>query len=89
VLFISIDDLNDYVGCLNGAVKARTLNIDKLAGQGTLFTNAHCQVPICGPSRASIMTGLYPSTSGNYLQLEDEHIKLANAKTRKSAFMPA
>jgi hypothetical protein len=34
------------------------------------------------------MTGLYPSTSGNYLQLEDEHIKLANAKTRKSAFMP-
>ncbi len=88
VLFISIDDLNDYIDCLGGEIKSHTPNIDKLAGQGALFTNGHCQAPICGPSRASIMTGLYPSTSGNYLQLEDEHIKRANQKTANSIFMP-
>jgi arylsulfatase A-like enzyme len=56
VLFIAIDDLNDYAGCMNGSLKALTPNIDRLAAQGTLFTNAYCQAPICGPSRASIMT---------------------------------
>lgn len=75
VLFIAIDDLNDYVNCMGGAIKIPTPNIDRLAQKGTLFTNAHCQAPICGPSRASIMTGLYPSTSGNYLQLKDINIK--------------
>ena len=88
VLFIAIDDLNDYVNCMNGAVHAYTPNIDKLAQQGILFTNAHCQAPICGPSRASIMTGLYPSTSGNYLQLKDTDIKKASKITRKAVFMP-
>ena len=88
VLFISIDDLNDYVGCLDGAIDAYTPNIDKLASQGNLFTNAHCPAPICGPSRASILTGLYPSTTGNYLQIKDQHIKLANEKTSQCTFMP-
>jgi arylsulfatase A-like enzyme len=37
-----------------------------------LFTNAHCQAPICGPSRASLLTGLYPYRTGNYAQLNDE-----------------
>ena len=67
VLFIAIDDLNDWVGCLGGHPQAFTPNIDRLATNGLLFTNAHCQAPICGPSRASIMTGLYPFQSGNYL----------------------
>ncbi|WP_179950044.1 sulfatase [Lutibacter citreus] len=88
VLFIAIDDLNDYVNCMNGAIKVPTPNIDKLAKNGTLFTNAHCQAPICGPSRASIMTGLYPSTSGNYLQLEDINIKKGNEAVKKAIFMP-
>ena len=43
VLFITIDDLNDWVGCLGGHPQARTPNIDRLASRGTLFTNAHCQ----------------------------------------------
>ena len=51
VLFIAIDDLNDWVGCLDGHPQALTPNIDRLAGEGVLFTNAHCQAPICGPSR--------------------------------------
>src|ERR1700691_3797850 len=66
VLFIAIDDLNDWVGCLGGHPQARTPNIDALASQGTLFANAHCQAPLCNPSRASIMTGLRPSTTGIY-----------------------
>ena len=66
VLFIAIDDLNDWVGCLGGNSQARTPNIDALAAVGTLFTNAHCQAPLCNPSRASLMTGLRPSTTGIY-----------------------
>jgi len=88
VLFIAIDDLNDYVNCMNGTIRANTPHIDKLAQAGTLFTNAHCQAPICGPSRASIMTGLYPSTSGNYLQLSDTNIKSSNLITQQAIFMP-
>ncbi len=67
VLMIAIDDLNDWVGCLGGHPQARSPNIDRLAEQGTLFTNAHCQAPICNPSRTSIMYGLRPSTSGVYM----------------------
>src|SRR5688500_20345298 len=62
VLFIAIDDLNDWVGCLGGHPQARTPNIDRLAKRGTLFTNAHCQAPLCNPSRTSLLTGLRPST---------------------------
>ena len=88
ILFIAIDDMNDWVGCLGGHPQALTPNIDKLASEGVLFTNAHCQAPICGPSRASIMTGLYPSTSGNYLQLSDPDIKKSNEAVSQSAFLP-
>ena len=66
VLLIAIDDLNDWVGCLGGHPQAETPNIDRLAERGTLFTNAHCQAPICNPSRTSIMLGLRPSTTGIY-----------------------
>ena len=64
VLFIAIDDLNDWVGCLNSHPQVKTPNIDALAQRGTLFTNAHCQAPSCNPSRTSVMTGLRPSTTG-------------------------
>ena len=64
VLFIAIDDLNDWVSCLGGHPQARTPNIDHLAKRGTLFVNAHCQGPICGPSRASLLSGFYPHTTG-------------------------
>jgi choline-sulfatase len=66
VLIISIDDLNDWTSCLGGHPQARTPNIDRLADRGTLFTNAHCQAPICTPSRASLVTGLLPATTGLY-----------------------
>ena len=66
VLFIAIDDLNDWIGCLDGHSQAKTPNIDRLAKSGVLFTNAHCQAPICNPSRVSLLTGVRPSTSGVY-----------------------
>lgn len=66
ILVISIDDLNDWVGCLGGHPQARTPHIDRLARRGTLFLNAHCQAPICTPSRASLVSGLYPHTTGLY-----------------------
>lgn len=66
VLFIAIDDLNDWTGCMEGHPQARTPNIDRLAARGTLFSNAHCQAPLCNPSRASILTGLRPSSTGIY-----------------------
>ncbi len=68
VLFIAVDDLNDWVGCLDGHPQSKTPNIDRLAARGVLFTNAHCQGPICGPSRASLLSGLYPHTTGMYQQ---------------------
>ena len=46
VLFIAIDDLNDWVGCLEGHPQVKTPNIDALAKRGVLFSNAHCQAPI-------------------------------------------
>ena len=66
VLFIAIDDLNDWIGCLGGHPDVKTPNLDKLADSGVLFTNAHCSAPACNPSRASLMTGILPSTSGIY-----------------------
>ena len=66
VLLIPVDDLNDWIGCLGGHPQVKTPNIDRLAARGMLFSNAHCQSPVCNPSRASMMTSLYPSTSGIY-----------------------
>lgn len=66
VLMIAIDDLNDWVGCLGGHPQAQTPVIDELAARGVLFANAHCQAPLCNSSRASLLTGLRPSTTGIY-----------------------
>ena len=63
ILFIAVDDLNDWVGPLGGLPLAKTPNIDKLAKQGLTFTNAHCPAPACAPSRLAIMTGVQPSKS--------------------------
>ncbi len=64
VLFIAVDDLNDWVGCLGGHPQARTPNIDRLASRGVLFEQAYCSAPLCNPSRMATMTGLRSSTIG-------------------------
>lgn len=66
VLFIAIDDQNDWIGCLNGHPQIQTPNIDRLAEKGTVFLNAHCQSPLCNSSRTSLMTGRRPSSTGIY-----------------------
>lgn len=66
VLFLSVDDMNDWVGCLGGYPGVKTPNIDRLAKRGALFADAHCSSPVCNPSRTATMTGLRPSTTGVY-----------------------
>ena len=66
ILFIAIDDLNDRIGHLGTAPAAKTPNLDRLAARGTTFLNAHCNSPLCNPSRTSLMLGLRPTTTGIY-----------------------
>ncbi|MBI4624261.1 MAG: sulfatase [Verrucomicrobia bacterium] len=63
VLFLISDDLNNLFGCY-GDPRARTPNVDKLAARGVRFDLAYCSYPLCGPSRNSMLTGLYPNSSG-------------------------
>ena len=70
VLFIVIDDLNDWVGYLGGNAQSPTPNLDRLARRGVRFTNAHASVTVCNPSRAAVLSGMRASTTGVY----DNHI---------------
>ena len=71
VVFIAIDDLNDWVGVLGGHPQARTPNIDRLADRGMVFTNAHAVSTSCNPSRTALLTGLRPSSTGVYTNGRD------------------
>ncbi|MFZ5829409.1 MAG: sulfatase [Planctomycetota bacterium] len=64
VLFIAVDDLNDWVGFLGGHPQAKTPNIDRLARRGVSFTHAHCAAPLCNPSRAAVFSGKHPFETG-------------------------
>ncbi len=71
VLFISIDDLSDWIGPLEGHPQTITPNLDRLAAMGMTFTNAHVPAMVCNPSRTAIMTGISPSNSGVYNNASD------------------
>lgn len=87
VLFIAVDDLNDWTGSLGGHPNARTPNLDRLAGQSTLFANAHCQAPICGPSRSSLLSGLYPNVTGIYGHINFKDLQ-QNPRVGETSFLP-
>ncbi|NNE90372.1 MAG: sulfatase-like hydrolase/transferase, partial [Verrucomicrobiales bacterium] len=75
VLFIAIDDLRCELGCYGSKI-ARSPNIDALAASGVRFDRAYCQQAICGPSRASVMTGLRPDAvqvHGNHTHFRKVH----------------
>lgn len=65
VLFIAVDDLRPQLGCY-GQRQIKSPNIDRLAGEGLLFERTYCQQAVCAPSRASLLTGLRPDSTGIY-----------------------
>ncbi len=80
VLFIAVDDLNHWIGHLGRNPQTKTPNIDRLAAMGVTFTNAQCAAPVCNPSRAALLSGKRPGTSGIY----DNGIPLRNTSNPRS-----
>lgn len=81
VLMIIVDDMNDWVGALNGHPDVHTPHIDRLARRGMLFTNAHVAAPVCNPSRVATLTGKLPSTTGIYNNSVHWHEALPDVRT--------
>lgn len=81
VLFISIDDLNDWTGSLGGNSQVITPNLDKLAKQGVQFTNAHATMAVCVASRNSLLSGLHPTTTGWYSLVGDHDAMVESYET--------
>ena len=86
VLFMIVDDLRPMLGCY-GIPEMHTPNIDRLANRGTLFNRAYCQYPLCNPSRASILTGLRPETTGVHNNSADYKITVPDAVDVYQHFM--
>lgn len=87
VIFIICDDLNDYVEGFGGHPDAITPHMARLAASGVRFTQAHCAIPICGPSRAALFTGVYPHHSGCYgFTRWDTYPVLKNSRTLMDHF---
>jgi arylsulfatase A-like enzyme len=86
VLFIAVDDLNHWVGHLGRNEQVRTPHIDRLAKRGVTFTRAYCAAPACNPSRAALMSGLRPSTTGVYDNPTDWRPHIAEALTLPTHF---
>ncbi|WP_265596228.1 sulfatase [Verrucomicrobium sp. BvORR106] len=89
VLFIAVDDLNHWVGYLGRNMQSKTPNLDRLAAMGTRFTRSYCASPSCNPSRAALMTGLRPSTSGIYDNDDDWRPVIPEEKTLPTTFRKA
>ena len=87
VILIICDDLNDYVEGFGGHPDTVTPNISRLARSGVTFTQAHCNIPICGPSCASLFTGIYPHNSGCFgFTKWDTYEVLKNSRTMMDYF---
>ena len=71
VLFISFDDLGDWIPLLDPSSPIRTPNLDRLARRGVTFRRAYCAAPECNPSRTALLSGLRPTTTGVYANAAD------------------
>ena len=87
VLFIAVDDLNDWIGCLGGHPDGQSPSIDALAARGLLFERSYCSAPACNPSRVALMTGMRPSTTGVYVNPQPWRPVLKDAVTLPQHFM--
>lgn len=81
VLFIVVNDLNSWVGCLGGHHTVKTPYIDRLASKGMLFGHACCSSPLCNPTRSGLLAGLRPSTTGIYGNQQPLRMALPDAVT--------
>jgi arylsulfatase A-like enzyme len=89
VLLIVVDDLRDWVGYLDANPQVRTPNIDRLARLGESFTHAYGPAPLCNPSRAAMLSGLRPSTTGVYRNVNDWRMAVKPELTLPTAFQRA
>lgn len=89
VLFIAIDDLNHWVGHLGRHPQTKTPHIDRLAAQGVTFGKAYCTAPACNPSRASLMSGQRPSSTGCYVNGQNWRPGISEDKLLNSHFARA
>ncbi|MBC8354804.1 MAG: sulfatase [Planctomycetes bacterium] len=86
VLFVAVDDLNHWVGHLERNPQTITPNLDRLASWGVSFANAYCAAPACNPSRAALMSGMRPSTTGVYHNPNDYRPHIKPEQTLNSHF---
>ena len=87
IVFIIVDDLNDWLGCLGGHPDAKSPNIDALAVSGMLFPHAYCNSPQCRPSRTSLNHGVYPFHTGTYFNAKSKEEKKISTPTMQEFFM--
>ena len=87
VVFIIVDDLNDWLGCLGGHPEAKSPNIDALAASGMLFTQAYCNSPQCRPSRTSLNYGVYPFKTGTYFNAKGKSEAKITTPTLQQFFL--
>ncbi|HBG28838.1 MAG: hypothetical protein A2Y10_03650 [Planctomycetes bacterium GWF2_41_51] len=86
VLFISVDDLHDWVSPLNNQHRPITPNFERLAKRGMTFTESYCPSPLCGPSRAAVLTGMRASTTGLYQNTDEFSELLSDAENLPLCF---
>ena len=86
VLFIAVDDLNHWIGHFGRNEQTITPNLDRLADQGVSFTRAYCAAPACNPSRAALMGGMRPFTTGVYHNADDYRPHIKPEQTLNSHF---
>src|SRR3954462_5692439 len=89
VLFIAVDDLNHWVGHLGRNPQTKTPNIDRLAKMGVTFTHAYCAAPVCNPSRAALMSGMRPGSTGVYDNGQNWQPVIAKEQTLTTQFLTA